>query len=85
MLEDEADKAEMRKVDDVQEPSRKREDLLKQTANSRKFKKDSIIFGIPVKNNSRNINTSLQPSQITQQQSKKGNQSFLDCLIIDPE
>ena len=85
MLEDEADKADMRKVDDVQEPSRKREDLLKQTANSRKFKKDSIIFGIPVKNNSRNINTSLQPSQITQQQSKKGNQSFLDCLIIDPE
>ena len=59
MLEDEAEKASPRKIDDVQEPSRKREDLLKQTANSRKFKKDSIIFGIPVKNNSRNINTSL--------------------------
>ena len=71
MLDDEPDKGS--KVRDVQEPSRKREDLLKQTANSRKFKKDSIIFGIPVKNNSRNINTSLQPSQITQQQSKKGN------------
>ena len=52
------------------EPSRKREDLLKQTANSRKFKKDSIIFGIPVKNNSKTINATLHQSNQVSTQKK---------------
>ena len=42
--------------------SRKREDRLAQQQNSRKFKKDSIIFGIPVKNNSKTINATLDKS-----------------------
>ena len=44
------------KMNDVKNPASIRENRLKQTANSRKFKKDSIIFGIPVKNNSNKIN-----------------------------
>jgi len=62
----------------------KREDQLKATANNRKFKKDSIIFGIPVKNNSKTINASLNLSTATMSQ-KKAQAGVFDCLIIAPE
>ena len=62
----------------------KREDQLKATANNRKFKKDSIIFGIPVKNNSKTINASLNASTATSMQ-KKNQAGVFDCLIIAPE
>ena len=61
----------------------KREDQLKATASNRKFKKDSIIFGIPVKNNSKNLNASLNLSTATMSQ-KKTQAGVFDCLIITP-